>query len=365
MPKAVDDKISIVIPTYNEVGNIPELLGRIDASLRNSDISYEVLVVDDDSPDRTWEAVWRYSGTYPARCIRRRGERGLATAVARGVKESSSTIVVIMDADLQHPPEKIPLLISEIRGGADIAIASRFAEGGANENFSLFRRAVSGGADFLAKTIFNKIRGIGDIQSGFFAIKKDVISNLDLNPKGYKILLEILVLGNYSMVSEKGYTFDKRKSGESKLGARVVAEYIHHLWKLFLRTGEFHRFLKFCAVGLMGVFLNLGVLYLLTTSLGLFYLVSGAIAIETSLLFNFFMNKAWTFNDRGIVGARVVGKALVKDHTVRAGGMIINLLVLWILTSVFSLYYLLSQVVGIGASTLWNFGGNKLWTWEK
>lgn len=168
---------------------------------------------------------------------------------------------------------------------------------------------------------------------------------------------------DYSEVSEVGYEFGKRKSGESKLGIGSILNYLQHLWSLAWRKGEVTRFIKFCIVGGTGAVVNWGLTYLLTT-LGLFYLASGAIAIETSLLTNFFLNRSWTFRDRGVKGFEIM-KALGKDHLVRSGGMILNFLILWTLTEYFGLWYAFSQIIGIGAATLWNFGGNKLWTWEK
>lgn len=354
---------SIVVPTFNERGNLPELVERIDSILRSKEYDYEIVVVDDDSPDGTWEVATKYSENYPIKVIRRREERGLATAALRGIKESKHDFVAVMDADLQHPPEKIPELISELENGADIAIGSRYVEGGSEGDFGILRKAISRGADFLARTIFRKVRKVNDIQSGFFAVRKEIIRPSDLDPKGYKILLEILIKANYERVSEVGYEFGDRKAGESKLGFGAVKNYLRHLISLSWRTGEIFRFLKFCVVGAAGVIVNLTTLYLLTTS-GLFYLASGAVGIEMGLLTNFFLNKAWTFRDRGVEGLKPILNALGRDHLVRSGGALLNILLLWILTDFLGLYYLLSQLIGIGIATSWNFMGNKWWTWN-
>ena len=355
--------LSIIIPTYNERDNLSELLVRIHRSVGSLNYLYEVLVVDDDSPDETWKVAARYSKNYPVRILRRKGKRGLSTAVLEGIKNSHYDIVVVMDGDLQHPPEMIPKLISAVSDGADIAICSRFVEQKTLAQFGLFRRIMSKGADLIARTLFRQLRSIKDIESGFFAFHKDVIAHANLNPVGYKILLEILVQGDYKTVSEIPYRFDERRTGASKLGINAAMSYIYHMSSLFLRSGELHRFLKFGAVGAVGGIFNLAVLYFLT-ELGVYYLISGLIGIEAGLLLNFFLNRSWTFKDRQTQGFGYLLTALYRDHAVRFVGIVVNLMILWLLTSLFGLYYLTSQIIGIVVAMFWNYGGNQWWTWE-
>jgi dolichol-phosphate mannosyltransferase len=355
--------VSIVIPTYNERDNIHELLERIQRSMEPLRYPFEILIVDDDSPDETWKVASDYSDSYPVRVLRRKGKRGLATAVLEGIKASNYDIIVVMDADLQHPPETIPELLSDVTDGADIAIGSRYVEAGALTNFDFFRRIVSRGADLLARTLFRQIRNIRDIESGFFAFHKDVIARANLNPVGYRILFEILVQGDYATVSEIAYRVDKQGGGVSTPGVNNAVNYLRHVLSLFSRSGEFHRFLRFCAVGSVGAAVNLVVLYSLTES-GVFYLLSGFIGIEAAVLLNFVLNRSWTFKDRGARGLRSVLTALYRDHAVRFVGIVLDLVILWILTSFVGVYYLVSQVIGIGVAMLWNYGGNQWWTWE-
>lgn len=354
--------VSIIVPTYNERENLTPLLERIKSTLGPSE-DYEVIVVDDDSPDRTWEKAQELSKDHPIKVLRRKGERGLGTAVVCGLKETKHDVVVVMDADLQHPPEKIPDLVAEIEKGADIAIGSRYVEGGEKGEFGFFRSLISRGADFLARTLFRKTRDVKDIQSGFFALQREVVESADLDPIGYKILLEILVQGDYEEISEVGYKFGERKSGKSKLGLGSILNYLRHIWSLSRRSGELARFIKFCSVGGSGALVNLTVIYLFTSS-GLYYLLSGIIAREAALFYNFSLNKLWTFKDRDISGARGILRALFRDHLVRTGGFALNLFFLWSLTEFLGLYYLISQVIAIGIASLWNFTGNTLWTWR-
>jgi dolichol-phosphate mannosyltransferase len=355
--------VSIIIPTYNERDNIHELLERIQRSMEPLNDPFEILIVDDDSPDETWKVASDYSNSYPVRVLRRKWKRGLATAVLEGIKASNYDIIVVMGADLQHPPETIPELLSQVTDGTDIAIGSRNGGAGVLAKFDLFGRIVSRGADLLARTLFRQIRNVKDIDSGFFAFHKDVIARANLNPVGDKILLEILVQGDYATVSEIAYRFDERGAGVRRPEANNAVGYLRHISSLFSRSGEFHRFLRFCAVGSVGAAVNLVVLYSLTES-GVFYLLSGFIGIEAAVLLNFVLNRSWTFKDRGARGLRSVLTALYRDHAVRFVGIVLDLVILWILTSYVGVYYLLSQVIGIAVAMVWNYGGNQWWTWE-
>jgi dolichol-phosphate mannosyltransferase len=224
--------VSVIVPTYNESENIPPLLTQIDDVMSDWIDHYEILVVDDDSPDRTWEVAQSYSGQYPVRVSRRTDESGLATAVVHGIRKAGYDTTVVMDGDLQHPPESIPDLLSAIESGADIAIGSRFTPGGSPGEFSLIRLLTSIVANSLAKALFSDIRELSDIQSGFLAVRKEIVTEQSLDPIGYKILLEILVKCDYRRVHEVGYTFHPRDSGQSNMDIWTILAYLYHLWLL-------------------------------------------------------------------------------------------------------------------------------------
>jgi dolichol-phosphate mannosyltransferase len=262
---------------------------------------------------------------------------------------------------LQHPPEKIPELINAIKDGADITIGSRYVEGGSFGKFSIGRRIISKIASGLANLFFSEIKEIKDKESGFFAFRKKVIEGVKLKPKGYKILLEIIVLGKYKNIEEIGYKFGERKAGKSKLGISIIFSYISHLISLLWASGKLIKLLKFCFVGFLGVGVNLGILYFLTNA-GLHYMISGAISIEASLLANFFLNRAWTFKDEA--KHVEIKKAIVRDHATRFIGIFFNYASLYIFTELFSIYYILSMLIGIILSTIWNFIGNTKWVWK-
>ncbi len=354
--------ISIIIPTYNEKDNIIPLVERIDRALSNHD--YEIVFIDDNSGDGTAELAATLSPKYPVKVIIRKDKRGLASAVVDGLEHATGQNVGVMDADLQHPPEVIPDLLREIESDADIVIASRYVKGGACQGWGLTRRIISKGAIFLAHLLLPSTRQVSDPLSGFFMFNRQVVANASLRPTGYKILLEILMEGQFQNLVEVPYTFRTRSSGESKLTARQQIDYLKHIYSLMRRKGELLRFAKFCLVGLSGVLVNIGLLWLLTEFVGLFYLLSAAISVESSILSNFTLNNFFTFSDRRLPGAKSFVSRLLKFNLVSLAGLAINMGVLWLFTEVFGIYYLISQLGGIAAATLWNYLVNLWWTWK-
>lgn len=355
--------ISIVVPTYNERESLPELFERLDAALAKVGDRHEIVVVDDDSPDGTWRVAEQLAGDHPVRVIRRTQERGLATAALAGARAADGDTVVVMDADLQHPPETVPHLVEAIEAGADVAVGSRRVADGSMATMGPLRRSISWGAELLARTLFRRVRGIGDLQSGFFAVRREVFEDAELDPRGYKILLELLVVGAWDEAVEVGYVFEDRKHGASKLGADDVVDYVLHLASLSYRSRELHRFVAFGIVGAIGVLVNLGVLETVL-ALGTPGLVASAAGIEAGLLSNFTLNRAWTFRDRDVSGFRATLRSLGRDHLVRSGGIGITLAVFWTLTTLFGFVPVLAQLAGVGCAMLWNFAGNTWWTWE-
>ncbi|MDP2932286.1 MAG: glycosyltransferase family 2 protein [Chloroflexota bacterium] len=352
--------ISIIVPTYNEKDSLSQLVEELHRAL--SGHSYEIIVVDDSSSDGTAELALALSQKYPVKLISRKNKRGLASAVVDGLEQAQGKLIGVMDADLQHPPEVMSGLVREIEAGADLAIASRHVETGGSEGWSLTRRAVSRGAIFLAHLFLPSTRSIRDPMSGFFLFRREAVRRADLRPIGYKILLEVLNAGQFQKTVEVPYTFRARSRGESKLRLRQQADYLAHIYSLMRRNGELLRFAKFCLVGLSGVVVNMGLLWLLTEFAGLFYLASAAISIETSIITNFTLDDYFTFPDRRRAGH--FRTRILKFNAVSLAGLTINLGILWLLTSVFGIYYLLSNIVGIAVVTLWNYLLNSWWTWK-
>ena len=223
--------VSVIIPTYNEAECIEETINRCRSALDAH--PSEVLIVDDDSPDRTWQLVrTAYPNAEDVQVIRRVGESGLASAVTRGFEEASHPFCVVMDGDLQHPPERVPDLLAAFDDGIDIVVGSRYTAGAGIENWSSWRRAVSVGAQTIAKVLLPQARGLSDPMSGFFAVRQPVVENVDLSPTGYKILLEVLVKGEYRGVAEVPYEFSARYRGDSKLTTSEYLNFLKHVGAL-------------------------------------------------------------------------------------------------------------------------------------
>ncbi|MBI2143978.1 polyprenol monophosphomannose synthase [Candidatus Woesearchaeota archaeon] len=215
--------VSIVIPTYNERGNIEKLVPEIFQSCSSLNAAVGVVIVDDNSPDGTGKAAEELCKGYNLKVIHRSGKLGLASAVIKGFSESGSEIVGVMDADLSHPPSVLPKLIKPILDNeADLVIGSRYAKGGGVEVWPWHRRLISRIATALAYP-FTRAK---DPMSGLFFLRKRAIDGVELNAKGYKIGLEVLVKGKYARMLEVPYTFRNRFVGKSKL---TPEEYIHYL----------------------------------------------------------------------------------------------------------------------------------------
>jgi dolichol-phosphate mannosyltransferase len=224
--------ITLVIPTYNESGNIAILVAKVFEVFNDNNLNGHVIVVDDDSPDQTWKVAEDLRDTYPKlQVLRRQDKRGLSSAVLDGFAMANTEIVGVIDADLSHPPEKIPELVAPIiKGEADFTLGSRYIDQGGTQNWPLKRRFSSKIAT-LAVLGLTKVK---DPMSGFFFLKKDLIKNVELSPKGFKIGLEILVRGNCEKVIEVPIVFLDRKYGESKLSSNVIMDYLVHVSKLYL-----------------------------------------------------------------------------------------------------------------------------------
>lgn len=232
------DALSVVVPTYNERDNIGVLIRRIDQTLKDARIPYEVVIVDDNSPDGTADHAEGLSKTYPVRVVRRPNKMGLSSAVLDGFRVSRGNVIAVMDADLQHPPELLPKMLEKlISSDCDVVIASRYVEGGSVGSWSLSRRLVSKGAILIARVLLHRARSVRDPISGYFMLKREVIDGVieELNPRGFKILLEILVKGRIERVCELPYTFGVRHKGESKLSPVEAISYLVHVLNLAVR----------------------------------------------------------------------------------------------------------------------------------
>jgi dolichol-phosphate mannosyltransferase len=365
VPEAPTPKLSLIVPTYNEKESLKALLERLRVACVG--IDYEVVVVDDSSPDGTWEVAEKAaasSGTVVL--VKRPSKMGLATAFIDGLQRSRGKVIGMMDADLQHPPELVPRLLAEIDSGADISVASRYVEGGSVGEWSLYRRLVSRGARWLGSALLPQTRGVKDTMSGFFMLRREVLEGVNLSPTSFKVLLEILAKGRHGKVVEVPYTFEPRRLGRSKLGSGEMLDYLSHLFRLMIDTGAYRTFVKFCIVGLSGVLVNEGVFWVLTVPIGVHYLPAGAVSWELAVLNNFTWNDRWTFRGaRGRARAGGIATRLSRFNASMAGGLVISLATLTVLTSLLGLNPLVSNLFAIAFSTVWNFLASSLLVWAR
>jgi len=222
--------LSIVIPTYNESSNLAVLVQRISSALSAiAGIRHEIIFVD-DSTDDTPEVLQKLSEEYrEVIFFHRHNMRGLGSAVVEGFKQSSGKWLVVMDADLQHPPELLPDIVKKLEAGSEIVIPSRFVKGGSDGGLNLSRKLVSLTARRLAWLLVKPLRGISDSTSGYFGLLREVIEGTDLQPSSWKILMEILVKGQYSKVLEIPYHFEARRAEDSKMNFREQWNFLQHL----------------------------------------------------------------------------------------------------------------------------------------
>lgn len=227
-------KFALVIPTLREAANLDPLLNRIRAVLDSTGIFYEILVVDDDSRDGTDNIVNAISAIdRRVRLVVRKGQRGLAGAVMHGWQHTDADLLGVMDGDLQHPPELLPQMLAEIARGRDLAIASRYAQGGSLGGWNPLRRWLSAAAVAATMPLQPGPSSARDPMSGFFIVRRQCVPRNILQPQGFKLLLEILVRGNIRTIAEVPFKFGDRRSGASKARLTVAREYVVLLTKLY------------------------------------------------------------------------------------------------------------------------------------
>lgn len=222
--------LSIVIPTYNERDNIEPLLHSLCSSLH--DLNYRIVFVDDSSPDGTANVIRALQDRYPIDLIVRPKKLGLGSAVLAGFEKTEAPYIIVMDADLQHDPKLVGLMAEKLMGGCDIVVASRKVEGGSVVGWSPTRKLISDVATWLAHILISNAKKVRDPLSGFFGFRRDIMRGVRLEPKGFKILLEILAKANYKTVCEVPLVFKERKSGKSKLNLKEYLLYIQLLLNL-------------------------------------------------------------------------------------------------------------------------------------
>jgi dolichol-phosphate mannosyltransferase len=401
--------LSVIVPTYNESENILHLLQSIKKKIPPS-LSSEIIVVDDNSPDRTGELAESYShalengdmrnrdpsshgdnmdgnndhvasglGNFSVSVIHRDEKKGLVSAIMEGIKSSSGQYILVMDADLSHSPDVIPRMVEELNNpDTDIVVASRYTRGGSIIGWPFKRRLISKGAVKIARYSLRLNKHVSDPMSGFFALRRHIIDNVKIDSAGYKILLEILVKSNDARVKEIPYTFTNRLAGKSKLDNAVIWDYIkavYHLYRYGRKSSKATSWLsrvrkdrtvlflskagRFYTVGASGFLINYLVSVILfnssIASMGYIQATIGGIIVSN--ISNFLLNKAWTFEDRDFTLRKTL-RQYGLFAAITSGGAGIQLAVLHVLLqSGFS--YEISLLIAVGIASISNFLLNK------
>ena len=372
-------QFSLIIPTYNERGNVATLITQL-VTLLDGFIpaEYELILVDDDSADRTWQVAQDLTDRYPQlQVMRRQKEQGLSSAVIRGWQVAQGEILGVIDADLQHPPEVLLNLLQATLNGADLAVASRHVEGGGVSDWSVIRRFLSRGAQVLGLVVCPAVVGrVSDPMSGYFMVRRSAIAGPILNPLGYKILLEVIGRGTIQEIAEVGYVFQERASGASKVTWKQYIDYLGHLVRLRSRgkitqvrqVFPAGRLIRYGLVGLSGMLVDMAILYLLSTQLGWGLTRSKIIAAEVAIISNFFWNDAWTFADLSYrqKGWNARFKRLLKFNTICLIGLVLGVLLLNIFYNLVFQHNLeyVANLIAISLVALWNFWINLKLNWR-
>ena len=354
-------ELTVVVPAYRERANMPALLAGIENALQGRD--WEVIVVVDDALDGTEELLRaRAQQDRRVRCLQRIGRRGLASACVEGMLASSAPYLAVMDADLQHDEALIPDMLDTIKqGDADIVVASRYAQGASTGDLAPARVRISRLASALGASL---ARGLSDPMSGFFIVTRDYLDRVvrSLYGRGFKILLDLVAVARGgARIREVPYRMRSRLHGESKLGARVVAEFFMLL--LYNRFGGLlpARFFLFAAVGVTGVGVHLAVLWAVFAAVGGGFLASQALATWAAMTSNFFLNNAITYGDRPLRG-RAIGRGLLSFYAACGVGALINIaLADWLYLQLVT--YWIAGLAGASIAALWNFFMTASLTW--
>ncbi len=364
--------VTIVVPTFNESGNVPELVRRLEAVREQAHID-EVIFVD-DSTDETPAVIERTSqrAAVPVRLVHRSEEDragGLSGAVVTGIAAANSPWVLVMDADLQHPPEDVPRLMAAADSpNVDTVVASRYCAGGGSQGLDGgLRRLVSTGSTRLANLLFPlRLRRCTDSMTGFFAVRRDAIDLDSLRPRGFKILLEILVRHRVRVV-EVPFVFAERRSGDSKAtmreGMRFVVQLAELRWHMWWATKRAREMVTFGAVGVANLLIDVGLFNVLLLGLRHDAAVAKAVSTTAATVSSYFMNRHWTWRDRTRSGMH---RELPLFVALSAVGLGIAEACLWISHDLLGYTSALADNVaangfGLALGMVWRFLSFKKW----
>jgi len=355
--------LSVVVPTFKERDNVGLLVGKLDRALRG--LAWEVIFVDDDSPDGTWSEVRRLAVLDArVRCVRRIGRRGLAGACIEGMLSSSATYLAVMDADLQHDETYLPKMLNVCNAGhADLVVGSRYVEGGTAAGFTRLRLSVSRLSNAIARELLKV--DLADPMSGFFMIRREKFEPLAaaLSTQGFKILLDIVATAKGSLrIVELPYSFGSRLYGESKLSSIVALDFLGLVIAKLTRDVVSLRFVLFALIGIFGVLVNLAALFASLDLAGLSFAQAQSVGAVLAMTSNFALNNRLTYRDQRLTGLDFL-RGLVSFYLVCSVGALANVGV------AYSLYdqrpsWWLAGVAGALMGGVWNYAMSSVLVWR-
>lgn len=357
-------QLSVVVPTFNERDNVTVLYRRLEATL--ADIAWEVVFVDDNSPDGTWEVVRGLARQDSrVRCIRRIGRRGLSGACIEGILASSAPYAAVIDADLQHDETQLPKMVGLLQSGeAELVVGSRYIEGGSADSFNKGRAGASQLATEVAKRVL-KVE-IADPMSGFFMIRRDKFEQLapKLSTQGFKILLDIIATAEGRLRTiEVPFTFGSRQHGESKLDSMVALDFLGLVLAKLTHDVVSLRFLLFAMVGSIGLVVHLTTLFIALEVFRAPFPEAQAAGALVAMTSNFILNNFLTYRDQRLKGFAIL-RGLLLFYLVCSVGLFANVGV------AFSVYdqepiWWLAGAAGALMGVVWNYAMSGLFVWRK
>jgi len=355
--------LSVVVPTFNERDNLPCLIDLLKTAL--AQVTWEVIIVDDNSPDGTADLAKRLAAADSRiRCIRRVGRRGLAGACLEGILASQATFVAVMDGDLQHDENLlVPMLRLLAANAADLAVATRYGDGGSAAALSSERAWGSRLATKLAHRLLKQ--NLSDPMSGFFMLRRELVEEIapKLSTQGFKILLDIVVTaGDRLRIAELPYTFRGRLHGESKLDAGVALDYLGLLLAKATDDLVSLRFALFCLVGAIGIGVHFAALILGYDVLGMAFVWAQILATTVAIGSNFVINNILTYRDRRLRGLTFL-TGLLRFYLVSAAGLVSNIGVSdWLFVN--AQKWWVAGLAGAVVSVVWNYVVASVFVWR-
>jgi len=358
-------ELSVVIPTFNEKENIEEIIQLFGKALYG--INWEVIFVDDDSPDGTADFIRNIAmENQYVRLIQRIGLRGLSSSCIEGMLASAAPYIAVMDADMQHDETLLPVMLRKLKQtDIDIVIGSRYIKGGSIGELDKIRTRYSRLATILSRFLIRK-RPLTDPMSGFFMLKRTFFEKVmrKMSGKGFKILLDIFAASDLNFkYTELPYKMRCRKKGVSKLDNKIVLDFLYLIIERSIGRYIPVKFLLFVLVGGLGLIFHLLILYIMHSLLSVKFYIAQLMAIVIAMTSNFILNNAFTYKDTRLSGLKFI-YGIISFYIACSIGALVNMEVAYKLYTL-SMPWYLAGLIGAGFGGVWNFAVTSTITWHK